>query len=144
MPHGKYRCLHVTKDDEHWARRKQSRYLLLKVPVLITPLGRDPQGVFNKSDHDEETANGRQMRPQGLRVNVDHIFNFRRISSNLLERIIWVGWCSSLVRWRLSTKAVRIISIRGSIGVPCSVSRTCNVYSRRHFFVFNGQRSNER
>lgn len=89
--------------------------VFLEVPVLITPLGCDSNGVFDKSDNDEETANCREMGLQGLRVNVDHVFDFGSICSNLLKRIVWVRRGGRLVGWCTGSKAMRIISIRWTI-----------------------------
>ena len=102
---------------------------LLKVPVLVTPLGCDSEGILDKSDHNEETTNCRKMRFQGLRVDIDHIFDFGGICPNLLDGIVWIGWRGRLVRWGPGSEAVRIISVRWAIGVSGRISWTGNIYS---------------
>lgn len=69
---GTQHCQDVEK-EENMRNAPWEVAVFLEIPVLITPLGRDSKGVFDESDHDEETANSGQMRLQGLGINVDHV-----------------------------------------------------------------------
>lgn len=84
---------------------------LLEIPVLVTPLGENSERVFKKSDDDEETANGRQVRLQGLGIDIGHIFNFGAICTDLLEEVVWVSRGGRLVAWRAGRKAVGVASV---------------------------------
>jgi len=84
--------------------------VLLQVPVLVTPLSRNTEGVFEEGDDDEETANCREMGAERLGVDIDPVFYFGCVCPNFLEWIVWI--CRALlVAWCTSAKAVGVISI---------------------------------
>ena len=90
-------------------------YALLQVPVLITPLSDDAEGVLEEGDDDEETPNCREMGAEGLGVNVDPVFYFGRVCPDFLNWIVWV--CRALlVAWCASAEAVGVISVGRGCG----------------------------
>lgn len=58
--------------------------VFLEIPVLVSPLSENAKGILNKSHDNEETTNCREMRLEGLRVNLDHVLNLGGISSDFL------------------------------------------------------------
>ena len=56
-PQGNFRCLQSKSfNDEKMGR---NGILLLEIPELVTPLGRDSERIFKESDDNQETSQGR-------------------------------------------------------------------------------------
>ncbi len=65
-------------------------YTPLEVPKLIRPLRHDSQRIFQKGDDDEEPGDGRQVRLQGLRIDIYVVFDLLSQDAKFFERVVWV------------------------------------------------------
>lgn len=63
----------------------------MEIPELVTPLCDNSKGVLEERDYDEETTDRGEVRPEGLRVDLDGIFDLFSPNPHLLERVVWVG-----------------------------------------------------
>lgn len=64
---------------------------LLQIPDLVRPLGYDSQRILQERHNDQETTNGRQMGFQGLRVDLNIVFDRLAESSQFFDRVVGVG-----------------------------------------------------
>ena len=106
-----------------WHRTGVCGNVLLQVPNLVTPLSENPQRVLEKSNHDQETTNHRQVRFQRLRVDFDIILDCFAESFDLLERVIWIRCSISRRRARIG----KTVWVGAVVGL-----RAGYVDSRRH------------
>ena len=54
---------------------KQICNQLLKVPDLVSPLRKNPDGILQKCDDNKKSTNGGEMRSEGLGVDVDPVLH---------------------------------------------------------------------
>ena len=60
--------------------------IIMQIDQLITPLGYNPQRILQERHHDQEAADGRQVRLERIAERVEHILDLARLGSDRLER----------------------------------------------------------
>jgi len=82
----------------------------LQIPNLVTPLGENPQRVFQKGDYNEETTDGREVGTERLRVDLNEILDLGGDGTNLRNGVVRgaIGGsvATSLVRGRTNVGGV--------------------------------------
>ena len=63
----------------------------LEVPELVAPLRYNSEGILEERDDDEEAANGGEVGPEGLRIDLDGVFDLLCKRPKLLEWVVRVG-----------------------------------------------------
>lgn len=61
--------------------------VVVEVEQLILPLHNDSERIFEESDNDQESADGRKVRLNGLAEAVEGVFNLAGVRTNLVEDV---------------------------------------------------------
>ncbi len=67
-----------------------TKFLLFKIPNLVSPLGHHSPGILEEGEANEKTANAPEVRSKGLRICVDEVLYFRSDSLNPLDGIVGI------------------------------------------------------
>lgn len=94
----------------------------MQIPELVTPLGHNSPRIFKESNNDEKTANGRQVRFEGLRVNFNVVFDLSRNSAKLRKCTVRVaGICRAEAAAAACQAAVAVLWRNGGVATTISV-----------------------